>query len=95
MKIGAPTISKMPVTIHLDSKDLPDIVNWKPGNKYRIMLLVEQTNMSVGDPYPEPGKKSNNNTISATFKVLNAKAIGNKNQKGAIMNAMRRRAQSN
>lgn len=88
-------MQKMPPTIHLDSKDLPEIANWKPGGKYRIMLTVEQTNMSVGDPYPEPGKKTNDNTISATFRVLSAKAIGGNSQKGAIMKAMRRRAQNN
>ena len=52
-------------TIHLDSKCLPEIKNWKVGKTYEIHLKVRQTSA-----HEEYGDKK---VIGATFEVLNAK----------------------
>ena len=54
--------------LSLDSKDLPDIKNWKVGGKYTITLTVEQTGLSKHDMV------DNDNDLHATFKVLKAEA---------------------
>jgi hypothetical protein len=83
-------LSPPPHTISLDSDELPDIRNWQPGQRYRIVLDVEQLNMEVGSK------------LSASFRVISARpqygggpvkqaAKGN-TDKSATMNALAAKA---
>lgn len=98
---------KAPNVIRLDSDELPDIRNWKPGQRYRIVLEVEQLNMKIGGPEYggyEPGesKKADPNEVSASFRIIGAKpqygggpvkqAASGKPDKSATMSALQRKA---
>lgn len=92
----------LPNIIRLNSDELPDIRNWKPGTKYRIVLEVQQMNMSIGgDSLYSPSAPGDKNKVSASFRVLNAKPQyggGGKPQaqakpaKSATMDALARKA---
>ena len=100
-------VMKMPNTITLDSDELPDIRNWKPGQRYRIMLEVEQLSMRVGSSdsgvyEPSESKKSDPNEVNASFRIISAKSqygsgpvkqssSGNPG-KSATMSALQRKA---
>lgn len=66
---------KMANIVTLDSDELPDIKNWKPGQRYRIVLDVEQVNMRVGssDYGAEPNEKSDKNEVHASFRIIAAR----------------------
>lgn len=67
---------EMKPTLRLDSKDLPDIKGWSVGKKYTIQLEVEQTSMRQGNEYDfEPADADDKKEISASFKVISAKAV--------------------
>ncbi len=61
---------KMPPTLRLCEEDLPDIKDWKVGDKYTIILEVEQTGAHKGDMPMMEGE--NKQKLSAEFKVLKA-----------------------
>jgi len=62
------TMEKMPNTLHLDENELPEIKDWKVGEKYQILLDVEQTGLHKGDMMAS-GPKGN---FSADFKIIKA-----------------------
>lgn len=63
-------IEKMPPMLSLSESDLGEIKDWKVGNKYKILLDVEQVSMSKDDMMDIEG----GNGMHARFKVLSAKA---------------------
>lgn len=59
-------------TITLNSDQLPEIKDWKVGEKYSLCLDVEQSSMRIGDMFDMPmggGSKAQNDLVTATFKV--------------------------
>ena len=40
---------EMKPMIHLNSKDLPAIKNWKVGGKYKVTMMLKQKSMSIDD----------------------------------------------
>lgn len=60
-------VSREHPTLSIDARTLPAIKNWKVGNKYRIMLTVEQTSLSK-DEWGD-----GDNQTRARFKILKAK----------------------
>lgn len=66
---------KYPVTVRFDEDDLPELVKWRVGGKYKLTLEVEQLSMSKGDEYEELGSKEKPKT-RASFKVLSVTPYG-------------------
>lgn len=54
-------------TIRLTDKDLPEIKSWEVGNKYILIMEVEQIAMRQGEEWQGAG---DDKTKTATFKVL-------------------------
>lgn len=109
MKLGEAMVGykpeKMPNIIRLNSDELPDVKNWKPGQRYRIVLDVEQQTMSMGgNEYDSPSGKKPSDQVQASFKVLSAKPqygggaikqnASGKPDKSATMNALQRKVVS-
>jgi len=44
---NAMEIGPMMPSFHISFKDFPDAKDWKPGNKYRIIVDVEQSSMNI------------------------------------------------
>lgn len=81
-----------PTTIHLDSKDLPAMKDWKVGKKYTITLEVRQASRNEY----EDSKK-----VDGSFVILkastgddddNKKAKTNGKMVGKITDAMKKKA---
>lgn len=70
-------VVKAPAYVRFDEEDLPELVNWKVGGKYKLTLEVEQTSMSKGDEFSNY-EKSKPKT-SASFKVLSVQPLGGRN----------------
>lgn len=60
----------MSTQITLTSKDLPEIADWKVGEHYELVLMVEQTGLNKDEMYTEGGEME---TLSARFEVLKVK----------------------
>lgn len=56
-------------TFQLDDEDLPDLKDWKVGEKYTLIMEVEQTSMRQGSEWQGDNSKDKNK-IRATFKIL-------------------------
>lgn len=54
-------------TISISSKQLPEVKNWKVGNKYTVELEIEQTGMRKGDEWER--KESSEDVYYATFEI--------------------------
>ncbi len=93
MKFGTPAADSNKAFIN--STLMPDLKNWKPGQRVRVVVELEQTGLSVGDD------------TSASFKVLSARpqygggptggpnkgaSGGTKPDKNATMSALQRKA---
>lgn len=102
IKLGQNTIDEAPPMLSLSSRLLPDLKNWKPGGRYRVTLDLEQTNMSIGGYGPLNGNKPDD-TVHASFVIKSARPQysgkfkgrqnGGKPDKGATMDALKRKAQ--
>ena len=60
-KMAIEQIATYRPSIHLDEKQLPEIKNWKVGNKYELCIEVEMTSHSKSE--------YNNGAYSAEFKI--------------------------
>ena len=58
--------------IHVTSKDLPEIKDWKVGKKYNLMVEAEQVGLHK-DMYGD-----NKNEVSARFRITSIKPVGDK-----------------
>lgn len=56
-------------TIRLTDEDLPEIKDWKVGEKYTLVMEVEQISMRQGDEWQ--GADNKDKRIHATFKITN------------------------
>lgn len=65
---GATKLEDIPATLELRESHLSNIKDWKVGGKYRVVLEVEQIDLSKG--------YDGNGPMSARFKVLSAKSAG-------------------
>lgn len=54
-------------TVRLTDEDLPEIKNWKVGEKYTLVMEVEQTSMRQGNEWESSASKDKR--IHATFKI--------------------------
>lgn len=54
-------------TVRLTDEDLPEIKDWKVGEKYTLVMEVEQLSMRQGDEWQ--GANSKDKRIHATFKI--------------------------
>lgn len=59
-------------TFTIDNEDLPELKDWKVGEKYTLVMEVEQTSMRQGSEWQGDTSKDKNK-IHATFKIV---AIG-------------------
>jgi hypothetical protein len=57
-------------TFELDNEDLPDLKDFKVGEKRVLVLEVEQMSMRQGKEWQGEGDKENDKKIKATFKIL-------------------------
>lgn len=57
-------------TFDLDSEDLPELENWKVGEKYVLVMEVEQMSMRQGKDWQGATDEKNDKKVRATFKVL-------------------------
>ena len=57
-----PSMGEMMPTLHLTSKQLPDIKKWEVGHEYTIAMTVKQTSHSI-----------NTDGASAGFEILSVK----------------------
>jgi hypothetical protein len=55
-------------TIRLNDEDLPEIKDWKVGDKYTLVIDVEQTSMRQGNEW-EGSTGNKDKRIHATFKI--------------------------
>jgi hypothetical protein len=60
--------SRLLPSFSLSTKDLPDIKNWSVGQKYKLEIEVEQTEMSMNEYAPGA-------PLSARFRILKVKNI--------------------
>jgi hypothetical protein len=67
-----PRANKPNPTFNITEDELPEIKDWKVGQKYSVTLGAELTRLSKGDVFmPAESRK-----MEATFKVLNAHVSG-------------------
>ena len=64
---------KYPTTVRFDEDELPELVKWRVGGKYKLTLEVEQTSMSKGDEYEDTKEKPK---VRGSFKVLSVTPYG-------------------
>ena len=64
---SAPVMSKMMPTVSLDAEDLPEIKDWRVGEKYKLELEVEQVSASKDDYMMEGDKK---HPMTARFRII-------------------------
>ena len=57
-----PSMGEMMPTLHLTSKQLPEIKKWEVGHEYTIVMTVKQTSYSI-----------NTDEASAGFEILSVK----------------------
>lgn len=55
-------------TFQIDDEDLPELKDWKVGEKYTLVMEVEQLSMRQGNEWQ--GSDSKDKKIHATFKIL-------------------------
>ncbi len=84
---------KYPTTVRFDEDELPELVKWRVGGKYKLTLEVEQISMSKGDEYEESKEKPK---TRASFKVLSVSPLGGSSVKDAkrpsmLSDAMKKR----
>ncbi len=60
--------AKIYPTFQMDSEDLPELKNWKVGEKYMLVMEVEQMAMRQGKEWQ--GSNEKDNKVYATFKVM-------------------------
>ena len=65
--MGGKSVSILP-TFSLSEKDLPEMKDWKVGDKYTLVIEVEMTKMMQGSEYPMYGTPPDK-TIKGNFKV--------------------------
>lgn len=75
-------------SLYLTEKQLPAVKDWRVGGRYRLIVDVEQTGMNVGQNTPE-GKKP---STSGTFRIISVKPVETTASKGAIMEALAKKA---
>ncbi len=85
---------KYPTTVRFDEDELPELVKWKVGGRYKLTLEVEQISMSKGDEYAEESKEKPK--TRASFKVLSVTPEGGSPLKDAkrpsmLASAMKKR----
>lgn len=54
-------------TVHLTDEDLPEIKDWKVGEKYTLVMEVEELSMRQGNEWQ--GADEKDKRIHATFKI--------------------------
>lgn len=76
VKIDHGSVKPSLPNLRLTTEILPELKDWKVGNKYTLTLEVEQTSMSKGDEFAlaDSSSGSNSNQTSGSFKVLSVKA---------------------
>ena len=60
--------TKIYPTFQLDDEDLPEIKDWKVGEKYMLCMEVEQLSMRQGNEWQ--GADSKDKKVHATFKII-------------------------
>lgn len=55
-------------TFQIDDEDLPELKDWKVGEKYTLVMEVEQLSMRQGNEWQ--GSDSKDKKVHATFKIL-------------------------
>jgi hypothetical protein len=55
-------------TFNLDSEDLPELADWKVGQKYMLEMQVEQMSMRQGKEWQ--GSSNDDKKVHATFKIM-------------------------
>ena len=64
-------IPSSPSTLTVSQDILPEIVDWRVGEKYKVMMEIEQTGMESSGYGEEP-----TNPIMGRFKIVSAKVMG-------------------
>lgn len=59
--------TKIYPTFQLDDEDLPEIKDWKVGDKYMLIMEVEQLSMRQGNEWQGAEKDKK---VHATFKII-------------------------
>lgn len=60
--------TKIYPTFQLDDEDLPEIKDWKVGEKYLLVMEVEQMSMRQGKEWQ--GADDKDKKVHATFKIM-------------------------
>lgn len=55
-------------TFQIDDEDLPELKDWKVGEKYTLVMEVEQLSMRQGNEWQ--GSDTKDKKVHATFKII-------------------------